>query len=307
MPTVPLSKFLPTPLTGLITVVTMTACITFWFVVMLPFIALRLTPVYTVQRRASNACVRIATWWVGSNQRIYGLMHGHQGQVHLHGQFKPNSSYLVISNHTAWADILVLFNALHGHAPFGRFFLKKELIWVPIVGVVCWAMDFPFMKRHSHKAIARNPALAEQDLETTRKACAVYRQSPVTVINFLEGTRFTPAKHARSKSPYVKLLPPKYGGLSASLNAMGEQFESLVDVTIAYQPVKGNVTWSWLCGQQTGMQIDVRLLPIPQDMIAGDYRGDPSFKSAFKTWVASIWQAKDERLLAMRRETGHPQ
>ncbi|WP_370262640.1 acetyltransferase [Limnobacter sp.] len=298
----PLSKFLPKPLVGVLTVCAMTVCITFWFVVMLPFIALRLVPIYRVQRWASNACVRIATWWVGSNQGIYALMHGVQGELRIHGDFQPHSSYLVVSNHAAWADILVLFNALHGHAPFGRFFLKKELIWVPIVGVVCWAMDFPFMKRHSQKAIARNPALAEQDLETTRKACAVYKESPVTVINFLEGTRFTPSKHARYKSPYQHLLPPKFGGLSASLNAMGEQFEALVDVTIAYQAVKGNTTWSWLCGQQTGMQIEVHLLPIPQEMIAGDYRNNPDFKQAFKAWVAGLWQTKDQRLAALKQK-----
>ncbi|MEK9815911.1 MAG: acetyltransferase, partial [Limnobacter sp.] len=250
IPKVPLSKILPAPVVGVLTVTMMSLCITFWFIVMFPFIVLRLVPVYRVQRVASNCCVQIATWWVGSDKQLYKLLHGQQGQVEIHGEFKPHSSYLVISNHTAWADIVVLFDVLHGHAPFGRFFLKKELIWVPIVGVVCWAMDFPFMKRHSRAAIARNPALASQDLETTRKACAVYKESPVTVINFLEGTRFTPAKKAKTKSPYTHLLGPKYGGLSASLNAMGEQFAGMVNVTIAYGPSKGNITWSWLCGKQ---------------------------------------------------------
>lgn len=117
----PLSKILPTPVVGVITVTLMILCITFWFIVMFPFIVLRLVPVYKVQRVASNGCVRIATWWVGSNKRLYKLLHGQQGQVEIHGQFKPHSSYLVISNHAAWADIVVLFDVLHGHSPFGRF------------------------------------------------------------------------------------------------------------------------------------------------------------------------------------------
>mgnify|MGYP000499891137 CR=1 FL=1 len=217
-----MSAYRTTPpwLTGVLTVALMSACITFWFVVMLPFIGLRCIPVHKLQRWASDRCVAIATLWVGSNHRIYDAMHGQQGQVRIEGQFKPGSSYLVVCNHSAWSDIVLLFDALYGHAPFGRFFLKKGLIWVPIVGVVCWAMDFPFMKRHSRQAIAKNPALASQDLETTRKACEKYKASPVTVINFLEGTRFTPAKHARSKSPYTHLLAPKYGGLSATLDVV---------------------------------------------------------------------------------------
>lgn len=283
----------------------MSLCITFWFIVMFPFVLLRVVPVYRVQRVASNCCVQIATWWVGSNKRIYKRMHGQQGQVQVQGQFKPGCSYLVVSNHSAWADIVVLFDVLHRKSPFGRFFLKKELIWVPIVGVVCWAMDFPFMKRHSRAAIARNPALASQDLETTRKACAVYKESPVTVINFLEGTRFTPAKKAKSKSPYNNLLTPKYGGLSASLNAMGEQFEGMVNVSIAYGPSKGNITWSWLCGQQPNMQVQVEIMPIPAELIAGDFRADADFKNRFKNWVGELWATKDEQLEHLKAKAGH--
>lgn len=279
----------------------MVVCITFWFIVMLPFILLRLLPVFRIQRLASACCVQIATWWVGSNKLLYKLLHGAQGQIEIRGQFKPGSSYLVISNHAAWADIVVLFDVLHGRAPFGRFFLKSTLIWVPIVGVVCWAMDFPFMKRHSRQAIAKNPALANQDLETTRKACEVYKKNPVTVINFLEGTRFTQAKRARTKSPYTHLLSPKYGGLSASLNAMGEQFEGMVNVTIAYEAVNGNLTWSWLCGQQRAMKIHIEVLDIPGDMIAGDFSRDTDFKHRFKNWVNGIWSAKDERLDQMKK------
>lgn len=298
----PLSKTFPSLLVGVLTATLMTLCIAFWFVVMLPFILLRMVPIDKIKRLASNCCVQIATWWVGSNKQIYKVLHGQQGQLEIQGQFKPHSSYLVVSNHTAWADILVLFNVLHGHIPFGRFFLKQELIWVPIVGMVCWAMNFPFMKRHSHRAIARNPALANQDLETTRKACAIYKQNPVTVINFLEGTRFTLAKKAKTKSPYKHLLGPKYGGLSAALNAMGEQFAGMVNVTIAYGPSNGNITWSWLCGKQPKMQVHVEILPIPSNMIGGDFRGDLAFKKQFKDWIANIWSLKDERLARIKED-----
>lgn len=296
----PLSRYLPSTVVGVITVTVMTLCITMWFIIMLPFIALRLVPVHRVQRIASACCVKIATWWVASDHFIYRVLHGQQGQWTINGEFKPNRSYLVVSNHAAWADIVVLFDVLHGKAPFGRFFLKKELIWVPIIGVVCWAMDFPFMKRHSRQAIAANPALATQDMETTRKACEVYKANPVTVINFMEGTRFTEAKREKTRSRYKHLLNPKYAGLATSLNAMGEQFAGLVNVTIRYQPVKGNVTWSWLCGKQPHMQIQVDVIDIPQAMIEGDYQQDAEHKAVFKNWVNGLWDDKDALLSAQQ-------
>jgi 1-acyl-sn-glycerol-3-phosphate acyltransferase len=301
-PQVHLSKIFPAALVGTLTIVLMSLCISFWFVLMLPFILLRLLPIYRIQRLASKFCVQIATYWVGSNQFLYKFLHGSQEHIEINGQFKPNKSYLVISNHKAWADILILFNVLHQRAPFGRFFLKKELMWVPIVGLVCWAMDFPFMKRRGQIGRGRNPKQVIQDIEAARKACEVYKESPVSVINFLEGTRFTIEKKSKTQSSYNHLLAPKYGGLLACINAMGDQFEGLVNITIVYAPCKGNITWSWLCGRQTDMQIHVEILPIPIDKIAGNFRSDLEFKSHFKAWVADIWADKDRRLAQMKNK-----
>jgi 1-acyl-sn-glycerol-3-phosphate acyltransferase len=41
----------------------------------------------------------------------------------------------------------VLQRIFHGRIPFLKFFLKQELIWVPVIGLAWWALDFPFMKR----------------------------------------------------------------------------------------------------------------------------------------------------------------
>lgn len=90
-----------------------------------------------------------------------------------------------------------------------KFFLKKELIWVPFLGLAWWALDFPFMKRYSRKFLAANPHLAGKDLESTKKACEKFKHTPVSVMNFVEGTRFTPEKHQRKNSPYAHLLPPR--------------------------------------------------------------------------------------------------
>jgi 1-acyl-sn-glycerol-3-phosphate acyltransferase len=299
------SILLPGYLVGIIKFSMMLAVLLFWFSAMLPGLALKLVPVHALQRAASRYCVWIATQWAGSNHLLYRFIHPLQWDIDIRGRLDPGKSYLLVSNHQSWADILVLFDLLHGRTPFARFFMKQPLIFVPIIGLVCWAMDFPFMKRHSREAIAANPALRGQDLDATRRACEVYRSEPVTVVNFLEGTRFTEAKRQASGSPYKHLLKPKAAGLSFTLNAMGEQFAGIVDVTIAYQPATKGLVWSWLCGEQDQLAMHVDLLPLPAELLHGDYDGDAEFRACFQAWVNSLWQRKDarlERMLADRPE-----
>ncbi len=300
-----LSILLPGYLVGIIKFWMMFAVLLFWFAVMLPGVLLKLVPVHAVQRVASRYCVWIATRWVGSNHLLYRFLHPMQMEPDIRARLEPGKSYLLVSNHQSWADILVLFDLFHGHTPFARFFMKQQLILVPIIGLVCWAMDFPFMKRHSREAIAANPALREQDLQTTRRACEIYRSEPVTVVNFLEGTRFSEAKRRASGSPYKHLLKPKAAGLSFTLNAMGEQFAGIIDVTIAYQPATKSLVWSWLCGEQDQLSLHADLLPLPADLLRGDYDADPEFRARFQAWVNGIWQRKDarlERMLGDRQE-----
>jgi 1-acyl-sn-glycerol-3-phosphate acyltransferase len=291
---------------GVVTFVSLVVCISTWFAIMTPLVILRTVPVYRVQRFFARANVKFATFWVGSNQLLYRVLHPRIRQIEVEGTLDRKKSYMVLSNHQSWADILMLFNVLHKRLPFLRFFLKQELIWVPIVGVICWAMDFPFMRRYSAEKLARNPQLASKDLETTRKACEIYKLDPVAVVNFAEGTRFSPRKAKRSKSPYRHLLKPKYAGLSAAFNAMGEQFEGIVDVTVDYEPHNGSIAWSWLCGGQSGARVHIRVIPVPQHLIAGNYREDPKFRQQFKEWLDGVWAEKDARLERLRSGVVQP-
>jgi 1-acyl-sn-glycerol-3-phosphate acyltransferase len=281
-----MAPFMPTPLLGLLTFLSFSAMITFWFVMMLPGVLLRCVPIYRVQRLASRYCVWIARNWVGSNALMLRLLHPVRWQLSMEGEMDPSRSYLLISNHQSWADILVIFDVFHRRTPFARFFLKRDLLYVPIIGVVCWAMDFPFMTRSAGRA----------DLETTRRACAVYREVPVTVVNFLEGTRFTEAKRESTQSPYTRLLRPKTGGLAYTLNAMGDQFAGIVDVTIEYAPVDNSLAWSWLSGQQADLQLHVRVLPVPQHLLGSDFAREAEHREAVQKWLAQIWEEKDQRL-----------
>ena len=291
-----LSRLLPRPVIGVLTVALMVPSLLLWTIgTMIPAILLKLVPIFMLQRWCSRYCVWCARRWVGTNQLIFRALHGlpradAYGALQIDGELQPGKSYLLVSNHQSWADILILFSCFHDRVPFLRFFLKQDLIYVPIIGVVCWAMDFPFMTRKSGAA----------DIATTRKACEVYKLDPVTVVNFLEGTRFTPRKHAEKQSAFRHLLRPKAAGLSYTLNAMGEQFAGLIDVTVHYQPTQRRLVWSWLCGEQNRVQVQAQVSALPPALLHGDYANDADFRARFQSWINGLWLVKDEALARSR-------
>jgi 1-acyl-sn-glycerol-3-phosphate acyltransferase len=201
--------------------------------------------------------------------------------------------YFINCNHQSWADILVLFITFHGYVPFLKFFLKKELFKVPVMGTAWWALDFPFMERFSREYLEKNPHMKGKDLETTRKVCERYRHTPVSILNFIEGTRFTPEKHARQESPYRHLLRPKAGGFAFALAAMDGKISNILDVTIIYSN-KQNSFWDYLCGRVERISVQIKKMPVPEDFLGGDYQNDPAFRDRVQNWVCGLWQEKDD-------------
>lgn len=291
-----LSVIFPPSVVGVITAAAILLTTIAAFLLLLPAILLKLLPYRPLQRACSHWCVWVATNWASNNKIILRLLHAVQWEVDVRTPLDPRANYLLIANHQSWADILLLFDILHGRVPFPRFFLKYELLYVPVIGLACWAMDFPFMRRYSPAQLAARPELKGKDLEATRRACELYRSEPVTVINFLEGTRFTEAKRVAKRSPYRHLLRPKAGGMSFTLNAMGEQFAGVIDVTIAYRPTRKPLLWSWCCGEQDQMDVHVDVLPIPAELMHGDYENDAEFRARFQGWINTVWTRKDARL-----------
>lgn len=289
--------FLPPAALGVVTFAVMFVNLAFWGTTISLLAPLKLLPHAGLRRATGRAAVRMAGCWVAISRLIHRGLHGEPVQVNFSAPLHAGRNYLLVCNHQSWADIMILFHALHGHAPLPRFFLKHDLLYVPFIGSACWVMDFPFMKRHSREAIAANPALRDEDLRTTRRACEIYRHEPVTVVNFLEGTRFTEAKRRDKQSPYQRLLRPKTAGLAFTLQAMGEQFAGLVDVTLAYaRPGRTSLFWDWLCGEVRGTVVQVELLPLPADLLKGDYDRDAAYRSHIQNWVNALWARKDERL-----------
>lgn len=207
--------------------------------------------------------------------------------------------YLLIGNHQCWADIPVLVRALRGVLPFPRWFMKRQLLWVPIIGFATWALDFPFMKRYSGKQIAANPALAGRDLETARHACAIYRHQPVTVVNYAEGTRSTRAKRRARRSPYQTMLRPKAGGTAFMLEAMGDVLDAVVELIIAYRGLDEPTIWDYWCGRIPEIRVRLRPLDVPAELRHGDYRGDPEYAERFRHWLNAVWAERDREVVAM--------
>lgn len=254
-----------------------------------------LAPISRFRRGCDLVLISIAESWIGVNSALIGLFTDTRFTVRGLEGLDPRASYLVLSNHHSWVDIPVLQKAFNRRIPFMRFFLKQQLIWVPVLGLAWWALDFPFMRRHSREEIAANPDLARRDIEATRKACARFRGIPVSVMNFVEGTRLTPEKLAGQGAGFRHLLRPKAGGAAFVLGAMAGALDSILDVTVVY-PRGASSLWDFLSNRLPEVVIDVRQLPLPEALLDGDYENDAAFRERFQTWINGVWRDKDERI-----------
>lgn len=269
-------------------------------VLVVPLYALALLklvlPVDAIRVGLSKALVFIAETWIGINNTIINLFSGIRWHVEGLENLSPKQWYFVTSNHQSWADILVLQHTFNRRIPSLKFFLKQELIKVPLLGLAWWALDFPFMKRYTKAEIDKNPALQGKDLETTRKACEKFQHFPTSVMNFLEGTRFTRAKHDQQGSPFQHLLKPKSGGAAFALNAMAGSLKTLIDVTIVYPKSAPKSLFAFLGGAIKEIKVIVRQQTIPDWASAGDYQNDAAFRERFQNWVNELWAEKDALL-----------
>jgi 1-acyl-sn-glycerol-3-phosphate acyltransferase len=246
----------------------------------------------------TRVLIAIATSWVAVNSALMRALTPTRFVFEGLDSLKPEGWYLVIANHQSWVDIPVLQMALNRRIPMLKFFLKQQLMWVPVMGLAWWALDFPFMRRHTREQIARDPSLRGKDIEATRRACAKFSYTPVSVMNFVEGSRFTPGKHARQKSPYTHLLAPKAGGVAFVLQAMGEMLQALVDVSVVYPGGRPSL-FDLLAGRIPEVRLQVHLRELPRDLLGRDYQEDGEFRERFQTWLNQLWAQKDAEVARM--------
>lgn len=290
-------KFLPAPLRILFNF--LWGC--FWTSLIAIFIIalgiFKIIPIRPWQRLISAIANTLFRVWGYAVSAMFSMTQDTIWQVEGGIELSRDRWYMIMSNHLSWVDILVLMKLASKDMPMPRFFLKQQLFWIPFIGLGCWVLDMPFMKRYSRQQIAKKPHLQGKDIETTRRSCEKFKDIPTTVINFCEGTRFTEKKKAQKNSPFKHLLAPKAGGTAFTLQAMKGNFDAILDITIVYpdrNPDKPLVL-DFLAGRLRHIHLHIDALPVPDELV-GDYFNDPEFKANFQQWLNQRWELKDKRI-----------
>ncbi|MCC7327097.1 MAG: acyltransferase [Burkholderiales bacterium] len=270
----------------------------FWCATLFLFALIKLAiPARPVRAAVDRVLNTIATLWVACNSGWMRLTQRTQWDVEGLDGLAYRGWYMVNCNHQSWVDIVVLQHLFNRRIPMLKFFLKQQLIYVPVIGLAWWALDFPFMRRHSDAYLRKHPEKRFEDIDASRRACEKFAIVPTSVMNFAEGTRFTPAKHQAQRSPYRYLLKPKAGALALALSVLGEKFDSLLDVTIVY-PEGAPTFWQFLCGNVRTIAVRAQCLPVPPEFLHGDYARDPRYRKTFQRWLQDLWRRKDEQIEA---------
>ena len=236
---------------------------------------------------------------------VYGLklimllMHGDSIIIiEEHEELDQDDWYMAMSNHQSWADIFVLLVAANYKLPLLKFFMKKELWWIPFVLLANKTLNMPFVNRHSKKEIEKNPSLRTRDYENTIKSCKRFLRCPSTIFSYAEGTRFTKEKHRNQQSPYNNLLTPKIGGMATALSAM-PAINTLVDYSLVYESSKRDA-WSFLTGEMKNVKILVKKYDIPEYLKEKNYSADDQYREDFKNWIEGIWAQKDKDIESLK-------
>lgn len=281
---------------GTLTVILLSANVIACFIPIFVLALVKLVVPVTAWRDAISVwLVRWGEHWITGNRLILGLTQSVDWEVSGLEGLQRQGSYLMISNHQSWVDILALQLVFNRRIPFLKFFIKDVLKWVPFLGLAWWAMDMPFMKRHSRSYLEKHPERRGQDLEATRQACQKFRRIPTTVINFVEGTRVSPEKQRARNSAFRHLMPPRAGGVAFVLDAMGDALHSIIDVTILY-PDGNRSFWDLCCRRLRRITVEVQAFRIEPWLLAGRYQEDPEYRARFQAWLTELWQRKDARL-----------
>lgn len=268
-----------------------------------PVLALGLTKLFKKSAKVDETNIKITNSWLGvNNWLIEHVLKNTQWQISVDKSLDLNMQgrYLMTCNHQSWVDTTV--NQYFGltRMPLTRFFTKWELIFIPFVGQAFKILGFPMMKRHSKEQIAKNPALKYRDMEEARKSCEQLISQPFTLLNYLEGTRFTQEKHDQQQSPYTHLLKPKAGGLALALSILGDKIDALVDMTIVYPDGIPGYGEFWL-GEVPRIAVNLRKIDIPDWVLGGNYEDDAEYRARFQKWIDQIWTEKDQLIAQMQQ------
>ena len=267
----------------------------FWSTLLLAVSLVRLIfPLTNWKKITTGILIHIGESCIYCNNLWINILH--RPKVTIEGfDFSDKTNwYVATSNHQSWADIFVLQYITNRKIPLLRFFMKDVLKWIPIVWVVGWSMNMPFLKRYSKEKLRRNPELRGKDIASMKKSFADLSIYPGTVFSFAEGTRFSEKKQKEENSNFYKLLAPKAGGIAITLATM-PFIKNLIDFTIVYQSEK-RTFWAFLCGEMSEIRIQAKLKKIPEDFFDRDYSNDEEYRKSIKVWLNDLWKEKEDFL-----------
>ncbi len=279
-----------------ITIVLIDTLLVFPFILIFSFFKFAI-PCSYLKKIFTKALNGVAWLWVSANSMGIEKILRVKINAHIPDNLNFQSWYLIVANHQSMVDIPILQKVLLNQITIPKFFIKSQLIWVPILGLAWWAMDYPFMKRYSKTLLEKKPHLKGKDMESTIRACKKYKSMPVSIINFSEGTRYTLEKSQNQSSPYKNLLKPKAGGVGYVFTALGDYLTSILDVTIVYPENRKKSLWNFLCGGLNEFTVYVKEIKFTENL-KGNYSNDPSYKESIQYWINNLWEEKDKKFLA---------
>lgn len=245
----------------------------------------------------------IVQCWVRGNRGIFALLHITRIDATWENDaaVSPENWYVVLSNHQSWADIMILQNLFWGRLPTLKFFTKRQLIWVPFIGIAMWLLGFPYVRRLSRAQIEANPALAGLDRQATLDACDGFRSHPTAVLAFLEGSRFTAVKHAAQDARFERLLNPKVGGVSYVVATLKDRLHAVLDVTLSY-PEGVPTFWELLQGRCKRVNVLIQCQDLPPAVLQAVDSDD--VRARLGPWIETLWQSKDVHLKQSNGQAG---
>lgn len=270
-----------------------------------PLWGMGLLKTLTGSQLADKAVLKISDHWIHTNnQLIDNVLPNIDFSISLPDDVKTDGKYILISNHQSWVDTTVIQYISENRLPLTRFFAKYELLYIPVVGQAFYFLDFPMMKRYSTEAIAKNPALKNRDFEEAKRACQLLVNKPFTLLNFVEGTRFTQKKRDEQQSPFTDLLKPKAGGVALALGALGDVIDGVLDITIVYPDGIPTYQDLWQ-GNIRRIAVEVTHVKVPEDLmqrlLAGRYHDDNATKADMYAWLETLWHQKQQRIERLRK------
>ena len=267
----------------------------FWCSFLLSIAVLKLlVPIESWKRLCTKWIIAIGECWIFCNGLWIKLLHNPQWTVTGFDSLNQSDWYLAMANHQSWADIFILQGITNRKIPMLKFFMKDVLIWVPVIGLAWWALDMPFLKRYTEEQIKKDPSLRGKDVIEMKKSFGRFARYPVSIFSFSEGTRFTEAKRVSQDSPYDQLLRPKSGGIGLTLSTM-PYIKKALDFTIKYNS-NYRTFWDFLCGRMSSVEIQVKIIDVPENLVQKNYMEDEKFREELKEWLYSVWEEKNKFL-----------